>query len=144
MKQKMIDMLKFRPHHFLCTIGYEGKGYSEPFTDNYDKIAEQLRVPDGDQTEIQVVFHTDDICAPCPHQRGLLCATQKKIASLDRRHCDALNLMENEILMWVDAKKRIKQKISIDTFHEICKGCQWKALGVCEEALRKLHENNEL
>lgn len=134
-------MLKFRPHHFLCTIGYEGKGYSKPFTDNYDQIAERLRAPDGDQTNIQVVFHTDDICAPCPHQRGLLCATQQKISSLDARHTKALNLQNNEILSWGEAKERIKQKISIDTFHEICKGCQWKALGICEKALNKLHNN---
>jgi uncharacterized protein len=136
-------MLKFRPHHFLCTIGYKGKGYSEPFTDNYDKIAKQLQRPEGDQTKIQVVFHTDDICAPCPHQRGLLCATQQKIASLDVRHAKALNLQNNEILTWGEAKERIKQKISIDVFHEICTGCQWKVLGICEKALNKLHNDKK-
>lgn len=132
-------MLKFRPHHFLCTIGYEGKGYSEPFTDNYDQIAEKLSAPDGDQTKIQVILYTDDICAPCPHQRGLLCASQKKIAALDQKHAEALNLQKNEILSWQDAKERIKKNISIETFHNICKGCQWKSLGICEEALQKLH-----
>lgn len=136
-------MLKFRPHHFLCTIGYEGKGYSEPFTDNYDQIAHQLRGPNGDKTEIQVVFQTDDVCAPCPHKRGLLCTSQKKIASLDARHVEALGIHNDEILTWGDAKKRIKQKISIDVFHEICKGCQWKSLGVCETALQRLHDEKK-
>lgn len=30
----MPDPVRYRPHHFLCSLGYEGKGYSEAFTDN--------------------------------------------------------------------------------------------------------------
>ena len=36
-------MLSFRPHHFLCTLGFEGKGYSDAFTRNMAEIADALR-----------------------------------------------------------------------------------------------------
>jgi hypothetical protein len=132
------NMIYFRPHHFLCSIGYEGKGYSDDFVKNYDQIVEKLRQPGGDEALLKVVVHTDDICSVCPHKRGLLCQTQKKIESLDKRHAEALSLVEGEILSWWDAKKRIKEKISLDIFHAICKGCQWKDLGICEKALAEL------
>ena len=128
-------MIYFRPHHFLCSLGYQGKGYSSDFVENYDQIALLLRAKGGDSAQIQVVKHTDDICSACPHQRGLLCATQEKISSLDDRHKKALNLEIGETLSWGDAKKRIREKISNEVFHEICEGCQWKNLGICEEAL---------
>ena len=34
-------MLEFRPHHFLCTLGFEGKGYSDEFVRNYYRYADQ-------------------------------------------------------------------------------------------------------
>ena len=39
-------MLKFRPHHFLCTLGFQGKGYSPGFVANFQAIADRLRGPD--------------------------------------------------------------------------------------------------
>lgn len=131
-------MIKYRPHHFLCTIGFQGRGYSPEFVDGFQKIADQLKSPDGDLTEIQIVDETDSICEPCPNRRGALCTTQEKITRLDRQHAQVLEWKIGEILTWRESKERIKSKLTLDQFHKICNGCEWKALGVCEEALEKL------
>ena len=64
-------IVRYRPHHFLCSLGFEGKGYSEAFTANMAAIVMgRLRAAGGDATLIEVTPATDDICAPCPKRRG--------------------------------------------------------------------------
>lgn len=135
MVQKLI---RFRPHHFMCSLGYEGKGYSYDFVQNYNQIIEKLRSPNGDQTLIQVTEFTDDVCSPCPRREKKLCQRQKFIESLDKKHKEALGLAFDQVLSWKDAKTRIKKNISVERFHELCKGCEWKDLGLCEKALKKI------
>jgi soluble lytic murein transglycosylase-like protein len=135
--------VQFRPHHFLCTVGFRGKGYSDSFVENYQEIADHLRGPDGDNQEIQVVEETDSICAPCPNRREKLCTAQEKIESLDRRHAEALGVGEGDVLTWKEAKQRIKKNVDFETFERICDGCQWKDLGVCRESLAELRGKSD-
>jgi hypothetical protein len=138
MKQSPV---KFRPHHYLCALGFQGKGYSEDFTANMHAIVvEQLRADGGDTREIQTVGWTDDICGPCPKRRGRLCSDQPKIKSLDRSHAAALKLEPNEILTWGQAKERIKKHVPAGSLSSVCAGCQWLEYGMCEAALKELHE----
>ncbi len=130
--------LRFRPHHFLCTLGFEGKGYSPAFVANFQAIADELRAPGGDDVEIQVVSQTDSICEPCPNKQDQLCVTEAKIQTLDRAHAEELSLKAGDQLSWGEAKGRISKQISIEDFHRICAPCSWKALGVCEAALKQL------
>ena len=59
--------LLFRPHHFLCSLGFQRAGYSDGFTENMTEIVVgRLRAEDGDSVEIEVISATDDICDPCP------------------------------------------------------------------------------
>lgn len=126
-------MIKYRPHHFLCTLGFQGKGYSPQFVQNFSDIKEGLK----DETLITVVESTDDICDPCPHRRETLCEKQEIIASLDARHKEALGFAPGDTLSWGDAKEKLK-RLSLEDFHRICAGCSWKAWGVCEKALLEL------
>jgi hypothetical protein len=135
-------MLYFRPHHFLCALGFQGHGYSPAFTKNFAAIVHQLCGPDGDSTEIIVTQAADHICQPCPHRRGQGCHQQAKITALDHAHADALQVKAGDQLTWGEAKKRIVQHISPEVFEDICKPCAWKALGVCREALQALHQNH--
>jgi uncharacterized protein len=132
--------IKFRPHHFLCTLGFQGKGYSPKFVSNYQTIVDQLTGPQGDQIPITVVEHTDSICAPCPNKRDKLCTTQDKITALDQSHSEILNIQPGDVLTWGEAKQKIAREMSVEKFNNACSICSWKALGVCEEALRKLIE----
>lgn len=133
--------LRYRPHHFLCSLGFEGKGYSDAFTTNMAAIVVgRLRAAEGDQTEIEVVRTTDDICAPCPKRRGTLCTSQDKIDRLDTAHASALELIDGERLTWGAAKSRIRERVKPGDLAQICAGCDWLPLGVCEAALTRLHD----
>lgn len=131
-------MIYFRPHHFLCTLGFRGKGYSDAFVRNFSRIVQQLRSPEGASEKITVIFETDHICKPCPNRRSKLCVEQEKIEKLDQAHAHSLNLKEGDVLTWQEAKERINQRIDEETFDQICSGCSWKDLGFCREALREL------
>lgn len=136
----MADRIRYRPHHFLCSLGFEGKGYSEGFTANMTAIVMgRLRAEGGDATEIEVTGATDDICAPCPKRRGRLCTSQDKIKALDRAHAAALQLAPRERLTWGEAKDRIRASVPPGSLHRLCKGCEWEPYGMCEAALARLH-----
>ena len=131
--------ITFRPHHFLCSLGYQGNGYDDEFTANMDKVVTAgLHQPGGDDTVITVVRQADAICAPCPHRRGQGCASQDKIDGLDQRHADRLHLKDGEDLTWGAAKDRIAAHVQSGDLAVLCQGCQWLEFGVCEEALARL------
>lgn len=135
------EPIRYRPHHFLCSLGFRGKGYSDGFTANMASIVEgRLRAPGGDDAMIEVVGATDDICAPCPKRRGTLCESQDKIARLDARHARALGLFVGTTLSWGEAKRRIVRRVPPGALTQLCAGCQWLDLGLCNSALTALHE----
>lgn len=137
----MADPVRYRPHHFLCSLGFEGKGYSESFTENMTAIVMgRLRAKGGDATVIEVTGATDDICAPCPKRRGRLCTNQDKIKTLDRAHAAALRLEPRETLTWGEAKARIRANIPAGSLKTLCAGCEWERYGMCEAAMRRLHD----
>lgn len=134
----------FRPHHFLCSLGFQGKGYSDGFTANMSRIVEgRLRAIGGDDTVIKVTGATDDICAPCPKRRDTLCTEQEKIAALDARHARALGVFVGSHLTWAEAKRRIVERVPPGSLKTLCAGCQWLELGLCEKALAGLHAKDD-
>ncbi len=136
--------LRYRPHHFLCSLGFEGKGYSEGFTANMTAIVMgRLRAPEGDTVMIRVTGAADDICVPCPKRRGRNCTSQDKIKTLDRAHAAALRLKPHEALTWGAAKARIRAHVPPGSLKTLCAGCDWERYGMCEAALKRLHENDE-
>lgn len=135
----MTAPVQFRPHHFLCALGFQGKGYSDRFTANMARIVEALRAPGGDRIEIVVTVSADSICAPCPHRRGDSCAKATKIAALDHRHAEFLRIAKGDRLTWADAKARIRCNVAPGTLKVLCAGCQWYDLGLCEASLSALH-----
>lgn len=138
----MTGAVRYRPHHFLCSLGFQGKGYSESFTANMSAIVMgRLRAADGDATRIEVVGRLDDICAPCPKNRGHACAVQDKIDRLDAAHAAALSLGPGDILTWGEAKARIRASVAPGSLRTLCAGCEWEPYGMCEEALSQLHKS---
>lgn len=137
-------MLQFRPHHFLCTLGFEGKGYSEEFVRNFSRIADALRASEeGDRTPIRVVPGSDSICDPCPNRLGETCESELRISALDRAHAAILGLVGGQVITWGAAKRLIAEKMSVEDHHRACAPCSWRALGVCEAALVRLQERTD-
>ena len=132
-----LKIIKFRPHHFMCTISFRGKGYSLSFIKNYKNIVQQLRADEN--SIIEVVEYMDDICAPCPNKiNNVVCKMQDKILKLDRHHKEYLGLEIGQQITWKEAKQLVKDKMTIEKFHKSCQGCDWKKYGVCEQALHDL------
>lgn len=132
----MENPISLRSHHFLCLLGFQGKGYSPKFVRNFQKVFDHTQK--SEDISFQVVQGADRICAPCPNRRSRGCTQEEKIQQLDRNHSEALELKEGEVLSWKDAKKRIASRLTLQRFHQICSGCEWKKLGYCETALKKL------
>lgn len=134
------DPLRLRPHHLLCALGFEGEGYSSDFVANMSRIVMgQLRAEGGDDTPIKLTGYADDICAPCPKRVGRLCKSQQRIALIDRSHAQALKLKPREEMTWGQAKDRIRANVQPGTLEQLCLGCKWLELGLCEAALERLH-----
>lgn len=128
----MTTEIYFRPHHFLCTLCFQGKGYSPAFIANYYAIIAALT---NEQTKITVTNKTDSICEPCPHRTQYFCQSEDSISILDHAHATALGISPLQQLSWHEAKQIIKEKITLETFQHICASCSWQALGICENAL---------
>lgn len=134
--------IRFRPHHFLCALGFEGKGYSEDFTANMAAIVDaRLRAPGGSDVQIEVTATADAICAPCPSRRGAGCVSADRIARLDAAHARALGLAAGDRISWAAAQARMRALPS-GILQDICAPCQWLALGMCEAALARLQAQN--
>ena len=133
----MEEVIKFRPHHFMCTLGFQGHGYSPGFVKNYKKIVHTLA--SNEDTLIEVVSNIDYICSVCPNKiNETSCKTQDKITRLDSRHLEVLQLKIGEILSWKEAKLGIKKYMSVQKFDYICDGCMWKQYGICQKSLENL------
>ncbi|MEP3347614.1 MAG: DUF1284 domain-containing protein [Litoreibacter sp.] len=137
----MSHPIHYRPHHFLCSLGFENKGYSDAFIANMASIVEgQLRAPSGEDKKLKITFQADDICAPCPKRRGTGCSEQAKIDTLDAAHAKALGLSEGDVITWGEALERIKSRITPPDLHRICKDCAWLEYGMCEAAVARLRD----
>ncbi len=45
-----------RPHHFLCALGFAGKGYCDSFTASMAAIMDRSRAPGGGAVQIEVTY----------------------------------------------------------------------------------------
>ncbi|MEJ6391753.1 DUF1284 domain-containing protein [Gymnodinialimonas sp. 2305UL16-5] len=136
--------LRFRPHHVLCSLGFEGHGYSDSFTANMEAIVMgRLRADGGMDQPLEITSEADAICAPCPRRRGTGCESQARIEALDDAHGQALGLAPGDQLSWGEALDRVRTNITPDTLEEICAGCQWLPMGLCKSAVARLQDNTE-
>ncbi|WP_255576344.1 MULTISPECIES: DUF1284 domain-containing protein [Jannaschia] len=133
--------IRLRPHHVLCSIGFEGKGYSGPFIANMGHIVDgRLRAPGGEDIPILITSDADAICAPCPKRRGLGCEAGDRIAVLDGRHAAQLGLVPGETLSWGDCLDRVRARVTPQDLDRICAGCSWLDQGMCKTALARLRQ----
>lgn len=136
--------IALRPHHFLCTLCFQGNGYSSDFINNYQHIVNKLHAPSGDTVSINVVGQSDSVCTPCPHRRGQLCETQEKIDNLDTKHAHILHIKPGDKLTWGEAKSRIAKYMTLASFNTACAPCGWKALGICEATLAQFLQKSTM
>ncbi len=129
-------MIKLRPHHLLCLIGWRGNGYNEAFSANFDKVAAALR--GGGRFE--AVMGTDDICAACPHNEEGECrrGPRARPLLLDQRVLERLELEAGQAYDYASVADALPARISPDDLASICAGCSWLDRGWCRTALAEL------
>lgn len=133
--------IRLRPHHVLCSIGFQGRGYSHGFVENMSAIVDGiLRAPNGDATLVDLTRDADELCGPCPRRTGSSCTCGDNIARLDARHAAALGITPGTRLSWGELRERAKASVVPDDLDWLCEGCQWLSLGLCKNALRALSE----
>lgn len=123
--------VEIRPHHLLCILTYAGKGYSQAFTSNYDRIVARLNAGET----VRIVDGPDAICAPVvaaeaePHCHG---------DSVTRRDRDALaSLAEllrrpmgvgDDFTLDAATLARLREAFASGAIRTACDGCQWSEL----------------
>ena len=86
--------MELRPHHGMCFQFYEGKGYSEDFTDHMGRVIAQLEKDPSQKVKLTVA--TDVVCENCPNNEEGSCTTLEKVTRYDEEVLKACDLAEGE------------------------------------------------
>jgi hypothetical protein len=131
-------LIRLRPHHLLCTQGYEGKGYSKAFIANMTRVTNRLRgCPAG---LVELTFSADDICIKCPHKtKENSCTDIAKVNELDQKVISCFKLKErayNYHTLISDIDNHMTEALMDD----ICGKCSWYPVSSCKKnILNKIH-----
>lgn len=124
----MNEIIKFRPHHILCSQFFIGNGYSEKFVENMTEILNSLN---KQNIKIKFVQHCDDICSCCPKNENGKCINEEHILSIDKSCMMEYNFKTDDEFLWNDIKSKVINKIlSENKLPCVCDNCQW--LSVCK------------
>lgn len=96
-----------------------------------------LESDSGANTTIAVVDHTDSICSACPHRQEKTCTSQETVVALDVAHQSELGFKPGQRMTWHAAKKQLQEQLTLEKFHRICVGCNWKKYGICENVIQQ-------
>lgn len=132
--------VQLRGHHLLCLLGYRGKGYSEEFCANMTDVYEALRT--GPETTVTIVSGPDKLCGACPEQH-YHCRNE----SVDRRDAAVLRragIVPGAAMRWSDIRAQIAERVAPEDLAVLCAGCQWLALGFCEEGVDLIRRGQPL
>lgn len=125
-------LYEIRPHHGLCSLFFEGKGYSGGFVRHMADTLEQL----ARNPLIRLANGTDELCARCPNNRAGVCADKQKVPCYDRRVLALCGLQEGDELPWLEFAERVRTRIVFaGKRHAVCGDCQWS--GLCDAVAEK-------
>lgn len=113
-----------RPHHGMCFQFYEGKGYSEDFTDHMGRIIREMEADPSQIIKLKV--ETDIVCENCPNNESGKCTTADKVKRYDEEVLKACGLAEGDEISFAEFTEQIREKI-IDAGirSDICGNCSW-------------------
>ncbi len=106
----MNDMSRvLRPHHGMCFQFYEGKGYSEDFTDHMGRIIREMETNPSQMVELKV--ETDIVCENCPNNELGVCSTYEKVKRYDEEVLRACGLAEGDEISFAEFTGLVREKI---------------------------------
>ncbi|MEB3329125.1 MAG: DUF1284 domain-containing protein [Candidatus Sericytochromatia bacterium] len=116
--------LSLRGHHLLCTLHFQGAGYSTAFVENFKGLMEGVVA--RKQTRIQVAPLADDICGACPSLQadGETCAFQASIMRRDSALLDEMGWRPGDVLDLEEAHTAVLTRREA-LMEQVCPGCEW-------------------
>ena len=116
--------LELRGHHFLCTLHYQGAGYSTGFTDNMTAVCQGI-VARGTST-VRVAAMADPICTACPSLQadGQSCEFQDSVMRRDRAVLDRMGWAPGQVLSMEEAHLAVLARRD-ELMADACTGCEW-------------------
>ena len=120
-----IPLTTLRPHHTLCALFFEGKGYSQGFVENMWAV-----VGDPGQN-VRITSGCDVLCQACPHNENGLCDDEAKVSGFDQH-----------VLSQISSLIEIAEPIPLSSLcqvvydailregllEKVCGECEWAAL----------------
>ena len=127
----MGDMEKYlRPHHGMCFQFYEGKGYSDDFTDHMGNVIKELEA--NPEQKVVLKAETDIVCKNCPNNEGGVCTTQNKVFRYDAAVLRACGLSDGSEMSFAEFIGLVKDKIIDEGIRgDIYGDCSWDY--ICRE-----------
>ena len=120
--------LALRAHHGMCMRFFEGRGYSEAFTDRMRTVIATLS--ERPQTPVRLTASTDAICLRCPNNAGGACTSSEKVRRYDEAVLSLCDLKAGDELPYAAFAERVKARILDQGLREtVCGDCEWD--GVC-------------
>jgi hypothetical protein len=116
--------LSLRGHHLLCTLHFQGAGYSSDFVSNFKALMEGVAA--RDHTWVRVAPLADDICGACPSLQpdGETCAYQASIMRRDAALLDHMGWQPGEVLELGAAHLAVLTEREA-LMADVCTGCEW-------------------
>lgn len=117
--------MQLRPHHGLCLLFFQGKGYSPEFVENMTRLKQALE----ENQPVQLTMAADPICAACPNNQAGRCTTEQKVRRYDREVLRRCDLAAGQVVTMQQLRQRIRSRIlEPGCREEICGDCQWTQL----------------
>ncbi len=113
--------VKMRPHHILCAINFQGKGYTELFVRNMNSIIARLDAGE----ELEIVDGPDEICA-CLKGSAFWHCENASVAQRDLDALEALALSKGERILFTKARRlSLQSRFQSGEFKRVCDRCEW-------------------
>lgn len=154
-------MMRLRVHHLLCSALYVGKGYSEAFCENMQKVVTWLWGPlsgleeeagegesesilcEGEKREIRLITEPDNICKACPNLGDNGCKLDDDhVVSKDAALAQALGLETECVYPAAELLHIVSSNLTAEIFEDSCHNCDWYKQGLCryEQLVKKYQE----
>mgnify|MGYP003968804699 CR=1 FL=1 len=125
----MSTTYSIRAHHLLCMQGFQGKGYSKAFSENFTKVLDQInQAPNSIQ--LKLTKNIDELCMACPHKQDDVCmkddTANERMQAMDQATLDGIDLPEDFTgtaeSLFAQANTKLTTK---DDVQKICACCEW-------------------
>lgn len=120
-----ISPATLRPHHALCALFFEGKGYSQAFIENMTAF-----LADPSQM-LQITAGCDTLCQACPNKQNGQCSDEAKVSLFDQRSVNLtgdLFQYEQPVSLNSLCQSVYEEILQRGLLAEVCGECEWAAL----------------